>query len=54
MSEPIFESAFTLGLYQNENKIAPGFVGTVMEIDVTNVVSISNSFSWNLSHVQND
>lgn len=42
MSEQITEDDFDVGLYENENKIDPRFVGTVMEIDVSNVVSISN------------
>lgn len=42
MSEQITEEDFNVGLYTNKNDIEPRFVGTVMEIDVSNVVSISN------------
>lgn len=44
-SEQITENDFRVGLYENENSITPRFVGTVMEIDVSNVISISNVFN---------
>lgn len=41
VSPQISEETFVNGLYLNDEEIAPGFVDTVKEFDVENVISIS-------------